>query len=129
MEAPVRLCDLVTDDASKMLARHCNVEVNDIYLVKPSINDFMALTNVPGALANPEQVLKAIVRTRNRKAIIKAEKLESGDPDLYLEIFNHALKFFRDYAREQDEIALEVLGPGDEPQTAPRPEPQAEPTS
>ena len=74
-ELPARLSELVDKETAAKAAALSGKDVNDIFMVDPSLADLQQL--VSGGSTHPSLVIRAFVRTEVRQHVFTTEQLES----------------------------------------------------
>lgn len=74
-ELPCRLSEAAGEEAAKKAAAISGKDVNDIFLVDPSLADLQQL--VGGGSTHPTLLLRAFVRTEVRQHVFTSEQLDA----------------------------------------------------
>ena len=88
-ELPVRLKEVVSAEAAAFAAEVSGVDVNDIFMVEPSISDLQSL--IGGAATDAPLLIRAYVRKEDRSQVFTTEQIEGHPYKKFLDIYAESL--------------------------------------
>ena len=115
----LNLADEIGLPLAKIIAEDHGVDVEDLYIFRPSIRDHTEMgrkrTQEFEMERDAVKVLQSCVRTGNREKVIKGDKVALGDPTAYRHAYSICMGVIMEFEQETQELLKkrmpkEILG-------------------